>query len=166
MAPVTRNNPAYAGKSGHRRAGCQCVWEQPRVRGEKAMHPALAPDRKGTTPRTRGKDFVTCEFVVTLSSSRLTCSHHATTPTVPGTTSDTVTSPHHRTATDGAAAGGGASTAGPACFAAGDADSTANPAAVPSRRHRQGRTSGGASTCFALLHSQHSRDHKSINDVG
>ena len=89
-----RNNPAYAGKS------CTSVLTtfrtrgQPRIRGEKELGVVKAPCQQGSTPHTRGKDFVNSEFVVTLSSSRLTCSHHATTPTVPSTTTNSGTSPN------------------------------------------------------------------------
>ena len=88
------NNPAYAGKRRRRRATTTPAWEQPRVRGEKRGPCHAAVVDHGTTPRMRGKDFVTCEFVDTLSSSRLTCSHHDTGLTVPSTTTNHDTSPN------------------------------------------------------------------------
>lgn len=87
------NNPAYAGKSGPVTPALHRARNQPRIRGEKRGLAQHVHGLQGSTPHARGKVFVTCWFVISLFSSRVTCSHHDTAPTDQGTTCDTDTSP-------------------------------------------------------------------------
>lgn len=67
--------------------------DQPRIRGEKVRPTDLAVALEGSTPHTRGKDLVTCEFQTALLNFLSTCTAHASRPQRAPTTSDTVTSP-------------------------------------------------------------------------
>ena len=72
------NNPACAGKIRPLETAGQGRREQPRVRGEKEFSATLSRGRKGTTPRTRGKDFVTCGLGTALSGFQSTYKQYAT----------------------------------------------------------------------------------------
>ena len=48
--------PAYAGKSGLEATISACVWDHPRVCGEKSPSPAPCTRATGSPPRMRGKD--------------------------------------------------------------------------------------------------------------
>ena len=49
--------PAYAGKSGLEATISACVWDHPRVCGEKALRKTAVSVREGSPPRMRGKAF-------------------------------------------------------------------------------------------------------------
>ena len=52
-----RITPAYAGKRTHRRYGVPGYWDHPRVCGEKLSPKQKQPQKQGSPPRMRGKEF-------------------------------------------------------------------------------------------------------------
>ena len=57
VAPLVgdRNIPAYAGKTGFRKAAAEVNQEHPRIRGENGVLRLIHPPKGGTSPHTRGK---------------------------------------------------------------------------------------------------------------
>ena len=55
--------PACAGKSAPTTAATRCIWDHPRVCGEKGDFYKMAMENQGSPPRVRGKDKVNCASV-------------------------------------------------------------------------------------------------------